>query len=254
MFTDRIENPFLIFRLFFCNLSEEKKEGIRKEPDAESIRLTKNAFLYVIENYNSYSSQKKRLLDEISSFCPKMLDELLDEEMLGVFYKFCKAMVKKNIIVSPAELDWVNFYIKGEKARIEIEESIYGLLLQTSSYWDKMRQNYNWSITEERRLEIVQEKLSSSNLGAKRKVELSEEFGESNESFKKEYFRTLLFDGHYKKAQSLGVNDPDTVMDCIVSAIEVHHFEMAREVAEKFQPELVSEVEKFISKCPPFID
>ncbi len=251
MFT--INNPFLNFKMFFYSLSEEQKEKLRENPDIRSVELMKNAFLYITENFDSYTSNKKKLLNEIVSFCPKITGHLLDEEILSSFYRFCSAMVKKNSIVSPAELKWVELYVKNKEVQLEIEETIYNLLLQASSHWDKMRQGYKWNISKERRLKIVREKLFSTNLGAKRKMELAEEFSLSKKPFAEEYFRVLLYDGHYAKAQSLNVNNPEIVMDCIVSSLENYHFEKALEVAEKFHQDLVPEVQKFINNCPPFV-
>ena len=240
MLINHISNPWVRFKVLFATLQEEK----------EKIRMAKNAFLYVIANYNAFKFQKSKALNDIAGTYPNIVKMVCDKEILRHFRHFYNKMSRRKEIVTPSELDWVNRYVKDADIRTNIERSIYCVLLGASSYWNGVRQGFHWTISEKDKLELAREVLQIENLGSKRRMELAQEFGEPCEKFVNDYHRKLLRDKHYNQAEVLEVNDPDLFIDAIISNINNGRFGDALYIAQRFLPDredIMKEIQQIIA-------
>ena len=239
MLIERISNPWFQFKVLQATLQGEEKS-----------HLAKKAFLYVICRYNAYSSQKEKILNEIAEAYPDITEAACDEEMLEHFQYFCQEAKRRGEIVSPAELDWVNKFVRNTTIRVQIEKLIYRVVLGASSHWDKMRQGFSWTISDDEKLELVREVLLEKEVGSKRKLELAQEFGEPKNDFARPYYRKLLYDRHYDKAEELGVSDPEITLNVVVANIDNGYFRDALDIAQRFLPErkdLAGEIQQIIA-------
>jgi len=240
MLIDFISNPWFRFKVLHANLQGEE----------EKSQSAKKAFLHVIVRYNAYISQKEKILGEIAEVYPDITDAVSDEEILLYFQYFCQEARRRNEIVSPAELNWVNKFVRDDVIRVQIEKMIYRIVLGASSHWDKMRRSFTWTICESEKLELVHEVLLDKGVGSKRKMELAQEFGEPKDDFARSYYRKLLYDRHYDKAEELGLSDPEIVFDVIVANIDNGYFRDALNIAKRFLPErkdLAEEIQQIIA-------
>lgn len=235
MLIERISNPWIKFKLLHLhpNTREEEKSS-----------LAKQAFLFVISRCGAYQFKKEAVLDEIAEDYPEIVS---DQEMLESFQYFCQEEAeRKNKIVSPAELNWINKFIRSAAIRVQAEKLIYRIILSASSYWDKMRKNFSWTISDDEKLKLVREVLLDKKVGFKRKFELAQEFNEPTDDFIRPYYRKLLYDRLYDKAEELGISDPQIVLDVVVANIDNGYFRDALEIVKRFLPErehLVVEIE-----------
>ncbi len=239
MLIERISNPWFQFKVLQATLQGEEKG-----------HLAKNAFLYVINEYNAYSSQKEKILNEITETYPDITEAVCDEDMLEHFQYFCQKARRRNEIVSPVELDWVNKFVRNATIRVRIEKLIYRIVLGASSHWDKMRHDFSWTISDDEKLELVREVLLDKGVGSKRKLELAQEFGQPKDDFARPYYRKLLYDRHYDKADELGVSDSEIVLDVIVANVDNGYFRDALDIAQRFLPErkdLAEEIQQIIA-------
>lgn len=240
MLIEHISNPWVKFKVLFTTLRVKEKK----------IQMAKDAFLYVITNYNAFNSQKTEMLDDIVRTYPKVVGVINDKEIFEHFLSFYSEMFERREIVSPSELDWVNKYIGNAEIRIKIEEFIYYKLLRVSSYWDGVRQGFNWTISKKDELELARKALQNRNVGSKRKMEIAQEFGEPDDKFVNAYYKKLLYDKHYNKADNLKVSDPGIVIDVIILNINAEHFQDAVDVARRFLPDnkgIIKETQQIVS-------
>lgn len=244
MLVERITNPWFRFKVLFATLpAEGAGEG-------ERFMLARDAFLHVVANYSAFNFQKEKVLNEIIEAYPGLIDAISDDEMLSKFQDFCREARKRNEIVSPAELKWVEKYVGDSMIFEQIEKMIYRVLLCASSHWDGMRRTFNWTISDIDKQELVRGVLQNEDIGSKRKMEIAQEFGEPDNQFVKVYYKKLLWDRHYDQAQALGVSDLDYVIDVIVSDINSGYFNDAIEVAQRFLPDrqdLIKEIQQIIA-------
>lgn len=239
MLIERISNPWYRFKLLHSTLEGEE----------EKSRSAKEAFLYVIYHYNAFNFQKAKVLDEIAEVYPEITAAVNDEEIRDHFKSFCEEAQRRNEIVSPAELTWVNKFVRTDTIRTEIEKMIYRVVLRAGSHWLKMRQDFGWTISDYEKLELVREILQDEGVGNKKKMELAEEFGEPADDFARLYYRKLLYDRHYDKAAELGVSDDETVINVIIACINNGYFQDAIDIAKRFLPQrkdLVVEIQQII--------
>lgn len=235
----KINNSWIKFKVLWTSLTEE-----------ERVYLAKETFLYVIYRYNAFFHQKEKMLDEVAKAYPDIDDAVSDGKILLEFQYFCQEAGRRNEIVSPAELKWVKKYVRYYEVQLEIEELIYCILLRASSHWDKMRQDFGWTISAPRKLEFVREILRDKKVGSKRKLELAEEFGESKDDFARSYYKKLLYDRHYDKAKELSVENSDVVVDVVVANINNGYPGDALDIVERFLPyrkDLVEEIQQIIA-------
>ena len=75
----RIKNSWIMFRLSFYGSTKEEK-----------INLAKQAFLWVVERFNSIIVKKEEMLDDIIGVCPQVMGVLSEKEILSAFYFFCR--------------------------------------------------------------------------------------------------------------------------------------------------------------------
>lgn len=238
MLIERISNPWFRFKVLQATLQGEEKS-----------HLAKKAFLYVIFGYNAHGSQKEKILNEIAEAYPEIREAVCDEEVLDHFQHFCQESKRKNEIVSPAELGWVNKFVRNAMIRVQIEKLIYRTILRASSHWDKMRQGFNWTISDDEKLELVREVLLDKGVGSKRKLELAQEFGEPEGDFSRSYYRKLLYDRHYDKAEELGVNNSEIVFNAIMANVDNGYFQDALDIAQRFLPgrkDLAEEIQQIM--------
>ena len=226
MLVERIENPWIRFKVLFATLNEGDKKQLAKE-----------AFLHVIANYNALSCDKKGMLDEIVKACPIVTKTIFGGTMYEHFQDGCEKAREKKHVVSTTELEWVRHYIKGSATCLQAERLIYRSLLCASDFWNTVRYRFNWTISEDDRKCLALEVLVDKTVGAKRKMEIAKEFGESPDSYTLMYFRKLLLDGHCDKAKTLKVNRSDFVIGVIVLKLDNGDFQDALDIAENFLPE-----------------
>lgn len=241
MLIDRVTNPWIKFKVTFTTLQEED----------EKQKLAKKAFLHVIANYSSYNFPKEKMLNEIIEAYPDVILVIYDSDLHECFDRLCRQAKERNQIVSPAELNWVNKYVRNAEIRNQIEKLIYRIVLGASSYWDKMRQAFNWTISDSDKLELVREVLQDENLGSQRKREVAQEFGEPEDKFISAYYKKLLYDRHYDQAEALGVSDSELVIDVIIKDINNGYVADALDVADRFLPDRKDIIEELhaIERC-----
>lgn len=241
MLIDRITNPWIQFKVTFKTLQEED----------EKQKLAKKAFLYVVANYNAYDFPKEKMLNKIIEAYPDVILVIYDSDLHDCFDYLYRNAKERNQIISPAELSWVNKYIKNGRRCYQIEKQIYRMLLSASSYWDKIRQRFNWTILDGYKLELVREALQDENLGFKRRMELAQEFGEPKDEFVKAYYEKLLYDRHYDQAENLGISDSELVINVIIKDINNGYVADALDVADRFLPDRKDIIEELhaIERC-----
>lgn len=199
----------------------------------------KEAFLYVVAAYDAYKFPKEKMLGCIVEECPEVFAEILEEvsfqtEIFKAFKLLYQNLLNRNELLSPAEFDWVSRYVKSQDLRKEMEKILYYSLLVASRHHDKVRRNFEWTIGEKDIEKIVKKILDNPSLRSKRKMEIAEEFDESSERFKIKYFKKLLWDRHYDKAEKLGINNSEVVLQVVLSNIDATYFEDAIQVASRF--------------------
>lgn len=233
MLIDQITNPRIRFGV------------LRKAAQGKEMEdLATKAFFYVIEHYNAFDCQKEKILDEIIQSCPSIADSINGERVLESFKRFFQESERRREIIITEELCWVEKYVKDSSVITQIKKLIYRKLLSASSHQDYQRKTIDLSVEDE--LEIVREVLQERSVGSKRKMEIAKEFGEPSEAFTRNYWKKLLYDRHYEKAESLG-NFPDVALDIIVENINNGYLLDALDVAERFLPERKGEVEGIIN-------
>jgi hypothetical protein len=197
----------------------------------------KEAFLYVISAYGAFTHNKEKMLGKIVEKCPDVVSAISDDELFSAFNRLCKNLINKNEILSPAELTWASQYIKNPGIRKEMEKIIYRVVASGSDWWDGMRREYKWTLSEEEKISLVREILADPKVGSKRKTELAKEFGLEMKLDNLAYFRKLLWDRHYDKAAALGVADADEiVISVIADNIDSGYIKDAADIAQQFIP------------------
>ena len=113
----------------------------------------------------------------------------------------------------------------------------------------KIRTEFEWTLTDKEKLEQVREVLQDESVGNKKKLELAKEFGEPTEEYSRPYFQKLLYDRHYDNASELGVSDFETIMEVILGNIDHGYFQDALDIAKRFRTDredLADEIQKLI--------
>jgi hypothetical protein len=223
---ESIRNPWVRLKVLKNNLSEKELQ-----------ELTKRAFLYVVSKENAYKFQKRKALDDIISYCPDVVHSMSEREIFESFLLLCEESKRRNEIITPAELDWVGVYISFPGIRHNIECLIYCNLLRASSYWDELRKNAKFTITELEKVALAKQVLQDENVGSVRKAEIARELNEPVEKYVLSHFQKLLYDRHYDEAEALNVKNPQAVLEVVVRNIENHYLSDALEVIQRFLPE-----------------
>lgn len=219
MLMEQVTNPWIRYRV----MEENPKE----------------AFLHVVRNFSAYSHDKKKTLAEIVQAHPEVREDLTADELLNSFRELKVNLRQRNEIMSPAELEWVSEYFTGADFRLIVERVIYHGLLKASDHWDKVRQSFAWTLSQEARKELAVTALKGLTMGAKRKIELAREFGlPQNEAWSHSYFRRLLWDRHYDQATALGLQNVDEiVLQVIVDNLNSGYITDAVSIAQQFLPD-----------------
>lgn len=208
----------------------------------------KGTFLYVILNYDAHKTNKVAMLDRVAEETEQLLDSITDDEIYEAWSSFSGQMFRTGQIVSPAELKWIRKYVKDERTCQIMEGTIYSGLARASNYWDNLRNQYEWTITPEKRVRIIQEILDCpGNLGPKRKMELAKEIGQSWQDHAVDYYKRLLRDRHYDQATELGIQSPEAVEEIIVNCVNGGCLNDARNITKQFLPgrqDLLDEIEE----------
>lgn len=236
MLIDQMTNP--LFRFWILSPQGQERQ-----------RLAKQAFLFVIGTQNAVRYQKAKILNGLIEECPHLLDTISDEEMSTHFQAFYQEAVRRGEVVSTCELRWVSKYVRDPEIRTQIEKMIYRRLLG-SSFGDRERLEYRWTISFSEKQELAREVLLKHGLGSMRKMELAQEFGEPHEEFLCLYYKKLLYDRHYDKAESLGVSYPDVVEEVVVANLDAGYFQDALDVAVRFllsRVDLAEEIQQMIA-------
>ncbi len=246
MLIERADNPWIQFKVLWPDLERGQRS-----------LLAKRAFLHLIARYDASRFQKEKSLAEIAELCPGILDPasgeshvVSDREILQAFRYLYQDAKRRREILSPEELTWARLYVKDREIYIIIEKMIYQLLLGASSHWDKIRGGFKWAISEEDKLKLARQALKDTRLGSKRKLEIAREFGEPEDDFATAYFRKLLWDRHYDKAQESGLSDPRIALEVVVDNINSGYFSDAFEIVRRFLPErtdLIQEIQRIKS-------
>ncbi len=211
------------------------------------VSLVREAFLYVIENYNSYSQRKNDLLDKISSIFPTALDQVTNRSIWKSFGIFWATHDGRREVISISELKWVKKYVSDPVIVKKIERLIYKSLLRSSRN-DSIRLGYEWTMSNEDINEVVGHVLLDEGLASKRKMQIALEYDLDMSEYARTYYRKLLWDRHYDKAANLSIETPkDIVEEVIIMNIDNNHFRDALDIAKRFLPKrtyLVDEIEE----------
>lgn len=251
MLKEGIVNRWSRFKLFFDSLKTEE----------ERLVMAKEAFLFVIESYPVHVyPNKSAMLKKIVLSCPAVEQHISDEEMLKAFHALVQNAHKKKDVITPAEMEWVYWYNRGEEdmsVRYEIELLILEHLLRSSSSRDHIRQGHFWMVSEKDCLMLVHKILyDQSYKQARRKMELAMEFNLPAEEYKRAYLRILLRDRHLESARKIGVEDyPDIILDAIEKNVHGGRNDDALAILNEFllpnKNELVREIEEIQAAIRP---
>jgi hypothetical protein len=238
MLTERITNPWLKFKMGLIVSGSDVKDLI----------------YWVIKYYNAFTFDKQAMLKEINDKFPRIVTEISDAGFLEAFYGLSRIALRRNEVLSPAELLWARDYVKDENVFKKMEEIIFRHLLMGSDHWDALRRETPWTISETEKNKIIRDVLFAGDvkMGAKRKMQLAQEINFPTNEYARAYFKRLLWDRHYGQAQELvkekGFVETDAALEVIVDNLNNMYTSDAFEIAQRFRPDLVEEIEQIKAK------
>ncbi len=254
MLTGKISNDYLKWKIFSAQPDWSKQDK------AEKIKISKQAFLWVIRSYDASRFAKAKTLKAIVELCPNIRSRLSNGEILNAFRTLFFSLERQREAIPMGELELAKKYLVQESLLKILEKDVYKNLLRGSVDADKIRHESEWILSEDERKTLIRDFLFLSDQGSgeilriERKMKLAEEVGESEEKYVEAYFQELLWGRSYDNADNLAkekkieTSSKDAIiMAVIIKNIDALYFRDAIEIAKRFMPhdeEIVKEIER----------
>jgi len=246
IFAGKITDPYILFMLYPGDKNTD-----------EYASAASDALLHIIATENADKRNKMETLQGIMGACVQVNPMPSDEEMGKSFKLLCDTARLRSEIITPAEFKWINEFIVSCKIRRHLSEMLYSHMLRFSGRSDTIRQAFAWTdILSTKRTQLAKAILEEVTVTVKRRRIIAKEFGFNSSRLDWYYFRTLLLDGHYKKAVDSGLNDfnliSDLVIEVIATLINGRLIPRALELSRRFLPDrqdIIEELMEIPKEC-----